>query len=79
MNSGEVAVLYKYLSYIQIANTLYSERGGKDNGLLVYAKLIHAKSKGSIKLKSANPFDHPLIDPRYLEEQIDVDVLLDGK
>ena len=33
---------------------------------------------GTIKLKSANPFDYPLIDPRYLEEQIDVDILLEG-
>lgn len=27
---------------------------------------LRATSKGSLKLKSANPFDHPIIDPNYL-------------
>ena len=39
---------------------------------------MHPESKGFIKLKSKNPFDHPLIQPNYLMEQIDVDRLMDG-
>ena len=58
---------------------MYVERKGKDNGIMIHVKLLHAKSKGFIKLKSANPFEHPIIDPRYLTEQMDVDVLLDGE
>ena len=48
------------------------------HGFLLLPKLLHPKSVGFIRLKSQNPFDYPLIDPRYLEEEQDVDVLLDG-
>lgn len=29
---------------------------------------MHPKSAGTIRLKSTDPFDYPLIDPRYLEK-----------
>ena len=48
------------------------------HGFILLPKLLHPKSKGSIRLKSQNPFDYPLIDPQYLEDEQDVDVLLDG-
>jgi len=38
--------------------------------------LLRPTSKGSLVLKSADPWDHPLIDPRYLETKHDVDVLV---
>ena len=54
--------------------------GGQQNkhGFVLLPKLLHPKSVGSIRLKSQNPFDYPLIDPGYLEDEQDVEILLDG-
>jgi choline dehydrogenase len=40
--------------------------------------LLRPTSKGSLLLKSADPWDHPLMDPSYLETKHDVDVLVRG-
>ena len=40
--------------------------------------LMHPESDGYIKLRSTDPFEYPIIQPNYLKEQYDVDVLMDG-
>lgn len=40
--------------------------------------LLKPKSRGSITLRSADPFDKPVIDPQYLSDPDDRDVLLAG-
>lgn len=40
------------------------------------AILLHPKSVGHITLRSADPFDHPLIDPKYLTHPDDVATLV---
>lgn len=44
----------------------------------VFPVLLRPKSKGTIALQSADPFDPPVIDPRYLEHTEDVKTLLKG-
>ena len=58
---------------------MYKEQTAKSNGLTFLVTLLRPKSVGSIRLKSANPFEYPVINPRYLVVQDDVDVLLDGE
>ncbi|KAK7874203.1 hypothetical protein R5R35_006248 [Gryllus longicercus] len=55
------------------------------NGVVCGRRYINARptnirplSVGVLRLNSSNPFDHPVIDPRYLTAQRDVDVLVEG-
>uniref|UniRef100_A0A0A9ZH27 Glucose dehydrogenase [acceptor] n=1 Tax=Lygus hesperus TaxID=30085 RepID=A0A0A9ZH27_LYGHE len=40
--------------------------------------VLHPRSRGSIKLKSNNPLDHPLIYARYMSDPHDADTLVEG-
>jgi choline dehydrogenase-like flavoprotein len=40
---------------------------------------LHPKSTGNIRLKSKDPFDHPLIDPQALREKEDVKTIIRGR
>ena len=41
-------------------------------GFNMIVSVTHPKSKGTIKLRSTDPFDYPIIDPRYLTDPKDV-------
>ncbi|XP_076078475.1 putative GMC-type oxidoreductase Mb1310 isoform X1 [Mytilus galloprovincialis] len=40
--------------------------------------LLHPKSTGRIKLKSKDPFVHPVIDPNYLIHRHDIDIFIEA-
>ena len=40
--------------------------------------LLRPKSRGSIQLKSRDPFDYPVIEPNYLQHADDIKTLLNG-
>ena len=44
----------------------------------IFATLVRPKSRGWIRLRSANPTDHPIINPQYYNQTQDVLVMLDG-
>lgn len=44
----------------------------------VLPMLLHPRSKGYLKLKSRNPFHHPLIYPNFFADARDIDTLLEG-
>ncbi|HTW37526.1 MAG TPA: choline dehydrogenase [Steroidobacteraceae bacterium] len=48
------------------------------HGFTVHACVLRPLSRGRLRLRSANPADRPLIEPRYLSEPADLDVLLEG-
>jgi choline dehydrogenase-like flavoprotein len=47
--------------------------------LTVMPTLIYPKSRGHVRLASADPLAAPLIDPQYLAEEADARFLLDGQ
>jgi choline dehydrogenase-like flavoprotein len=46
--------------------------------LTIMSTLIYPKSRGTVRLTSADPTASPAIDPNYLEQQADIDVLVAG-
>lgn len=40
--------------------------------------LLRPKSRGYLKLRSRNPYDHPIIDPRYLSHPQDIRTIVEG-
>ena len=48
------------------------------HGYSLHTCVLRPKSRGSVKLSSANPIDVPVIDPNFLAEQEDVQLMLTG-
>lgn len=44
----------------------------------IYPVLLRPKSRGYVKLRSTNPYDHPIIDPRYLSHPDDIRTMVEG-
>ena len=44
----------------------------------IFVVLVRPKSRGRIQLRSADPADHPIIDPRYYSHPQDAKVMLEG-
>jgi choline dehydrogenase len=49
---------------------------GPPNGFTLMAGVVRPASRGSIKLRSTDPDDEPLIDPAFLACKADVDAML---
>jgi len=60
----------------------YSVNHGFDNpdgnGFWLSALRLRPDSRGRISLRSADPLDEPVIDPQYLTEETDLEILLEG-
>ncbi|NRD70431.1 GMC family oxidoreductase N-terminal domain-containing protein [Psychrobacter okhotskensis] len=48
------------------------------NGVTVHSCCLRPKSRGTVRLASANPKDYPLIDPNFLSHPKDIEVMLAG-
>ncbi|WP_040701687.1 GMC family oxidoreductase [Nocardia vinacea] len=46
--------------------------------LTIFPTLIYPKSRGELRLASADPLDSPLIDPGYLTDPADTEFLIEG-
>src|SRR5262245_29510350 len=50
----------------------------KKNGYSLHVCTLRPESRGTIRLKSKDPLEHPLIDANYLAERRDLDTLIEG-
>jgi choline dehydrogenase len=59
---------------------LYVTPGDENNGedFFIVLSLLHPKDRGSIRLRSPNPFDYPVFQPNYLERTEDQRCFVDG-
>ena len=48
------------------------------HGISCHSCLLRPKSRGTVKLKSKDPFDDPLIDPNFFAEREDMDSMING-
>ena len=53
----------------------YKEQPESEFGVMIAPVLSRPKSKGSIKLRSSDPMDHPIIEANYLRDKFDLDTL----
>lgn len=57
------------------------ERGSvlpKRHGYQLHACQLRQESRGHVRLRSADPLDHPIVDPNYLQTDNDVRCMRDG-
>jgi len=50
----------------------------EEDGFSIGPTLVDVKSRGEIRLASSDPFDKPIIDPRYLSDPTDLWLLVEG-
>ena len=51
---------------------------GHPNSISILPGLVRPKSRGTVKLASADPTDHPRVDPNYLGETSDMDKMVEA-
>lgn len=66
---------------LHFAAGLVDDHGRNENkghGYSCHVCVLRPKSVGTVKLRSSNPFDAPLIDPEFLSDEEDLKVLIKG-
>ena len=66
---------------IHFVTALVDDHGRKKHftgGFSCHVCLLRPRSRGTVKLKSANPDDMPLIDPAFLEHEQDLEDMVQG-
>lgn len=48
------------------------------HGYSCHIEVLHPKSRGEVRLNSANPMDAPRIDPKFFSDESDLEVLVTG-
>lgn len=78
VDDPQLPFVLRYIGYKEEAITPVIE-ANKEAAVVVFCvTLLHPKSRGSIRLRSRNPFDKPRIYANYLEDEEDVKTLYWG-
>ena len=67
-----------YFNYIDEIAKESLAKSPNDEGFVTLMTPTHQKSIGSIKLRTTDPFDYPIIDPQYLTDKRDVEEFIAG-
>ncbi|XP_076324815.1 glucose dehydrogenase [FAD, quinone]-like [Tachypleus tridentatus] len=62
----------------EVWERVYRRYLGQENTFSLFPVLLRPKSRGFVKLRSSNPYDPPVIDPRYLSEEEDILTVVDS-
>ena len=62
---------------VQIWESVHSDPPSRE-GFTIFPVLLHPRSRGTIRLRSADPNDRPIIDPQYLTDDVDIKILAEG-
>jgi len=62
---------------IQVWQSVHSDPPSRE-GFTIFPVLLHPRSRGTIRLRSTDRDDPPIIDPRYLTDEVDVKILAEG-
>ncbi|XP_076665428.1 glucose dehydrogenase [FAD, quinone]-like [Andrena cerasifolii] len=78
--SGAGADNLKAVTNIQDNNyeSLYANLGYRNNTYQAFPMLLRPRSRGYIKLRSKDPYQHPIIVPNYFNDTTDLDVIAEG-
>lgn len=78
INSDAGARVRKVLGLTdQLYNTVYKPIANRDVWTLM-PLLLRPRSRGWVRLRSKNPFDHPLINANYFDDPFDIKTLVEG-
>ncbi|KAI6024826.1 hypothetical protein BKA83DRAFT_4252589 [Pisolithus microcarpus] len=67
------------LEVVAVSVLIHMDRSlGIGNGYMLLPVLLRPTSVGTIRLKSTDPWEDPVVDPNYLSTQHDIDVLVRG-
>ncbi|GKT79914.1 hypothetical protein ColTof4_12337 [Colletotrichum tofieldiae] len=84
-NNTDATVRAGYKAQVEhvVANHRDRKTAGQElmvlnGGTLLVTILMHPLSRGTVTLASADPFDHPVIDPRYLSHPADRQLYADA-
>ena len=47
-------------------------------GFTLIPTILHPRSRGTVKVTTSNPFDHPEVNPNYLSDPQDVKTIVAG-
>lgn len=66
------------LHYVNALSFAHANEAPEQDGFMVHACQLRPESRGTVGLRSADPFDTPMIDPNYLATQEDRRVIREG-
>ncbi|MCL1586817.1 MAG: GMC family oxidoreductase N-terminal domain-containing protein [Actinomycetia bacterium] len=64
--------------FVPAFSILHGVGSPEGHGFTLFPTLVGTRSVGRMWLRSADPYDKPHLDPAYLEDERDMDVLLEG-
>lgn len=73
--SKNIIVFHRFYPYFGFDKPIHEFR--QREGYTYQLILLHPYSRGEIRLSNTNPLTPPIIDPHYLEDERDVDVLVE--